>query len=68
MYLPLDSKTSAVSLTVKGKSAGRTGLSAFSARAPEKHNILGIHTKYMMCTVGYISYTLNNILFQTYRT
>lgn len=36
LHLPFDSSTSAVTLIVKGKSLGMTGLKAFSARAPLK--------------------------------
>lgn len=34
---PFDSSTSAVTLMVKGKSLGTTGLRDFSARAPERN-------------------------------
>lgn len=36
-HSPFDSNTSAVTLMVKGKSLGMTGLRAFSARAPAKN-------------------------------
>lgn len=45
-HSPFDSNTSAVTLMVKGKSLGMTGLRAFSARAPAKTRTM--HKRFLM--------------------